>query len=127
MERFRATTNWVVLEITSKPYIVLTFRGYVAAVKSRELPTEREYELLISGIKSLAQGIEQLRTANNGRFAGIRFRIKKETDDRSSPYLIEHESADVQSAQHDVSGNAGGKSISHEERLWHRIVRRHVS
>ena len=127
MERFRATTNWTVLELTSEPYIVLTFRGYIPAVRSRELPDGPEYELLIGGIKSLAQGIEPLKTANDGQFKGLRFRIKKETADRSSPYLIDQERADGQSAQHDVSGNAMGKSISLEDRLWHRIVRRHGS
>ena len=123
MERFRATTSWTAVELTSEPYIVQTAFGYIAAVKCRAFPEMHEFELLIGSIRSLAQGIEPLRVANDGRFSGIRCKIRKETTDRSSRYLIDNGGAEGATSEHDAVESSTGKSPSNEDRLWQRIIR----
>ena len=110
--RFRTGTTFTTLEVTSEPYLVLTFRGYTGAVEVLELATGSRYELLIGGIKSLAESLEPLRASNNGMFRGLRFRVKKESEDRFSPYV-------VASADNVVSPVV---TESTEEKLWDRIT-----
>ena len=71
--RFRTGTTFTTLEVTSEPYLTLTFRGYTGAFEVLELATGSRYELLIGGIKSLAECLEPLRASNNGAFKGLRF------------------------------------------------------
>jgi len=110
--RFRTGTTFTSLEVTSEPYLVLTFRGYTGAVEVLELATGSRYELLIGGIKSLAESLEPLRASNNGIFKGLRFRIKKESDDRFSPYVVAPADNVVSSAVAETT----------EEKLWGRIT-----
>jgi len=109
--RFRTGTTFTTLEVTSEPYLVLTFRGYIGAVEVIELSTGSHYELLIGGIKSLAESLEPFRTSNNGMFRGLRFRIKKESEDRFSPYVVAPADNVVSPAVTETT----------EAKLWHRI------
>ena len=126
--RFRALTTWTTLEVVSEPYIVMTFRGYTAALETLDVETNESYELLIGGIKSLAEGIEPIREANGGLFSGLRIKIKKESAERSSLYIIE--SADSISAEENAIGSTENfdakleKQISSEDRLWQHISSR---
>ena len=110
--RFRTGTTFTSLEVTSEPYLVLTFRGYTGAVEVLELATGSHYELLIGGIKSLAECLEPLRASNNGAFKGLKFRIKKESEDRFSPYV-------VVPADNVVSPTV---TETTEDKLWDRIT-----
>jgi hypothetical protein len=110
--RFRTGTTFTILEVTSEPYLVLTFRGYTGAIEVLELATGSRYELLIGGIKSLAECLEPLRASNNGAFKGLRFSIRKESEDRFSPYV-------VAPAESIVSPTANETT---EDKLWDRIT-----
>lgn len=126
--RFRALTTWTTLEVVSEPYIVMTFRGYTAALETLDVETNESYELLIGGIKSLAEGIEPIREANGGLFSGLRIKIKKESTERSSFYIIE--SADSISAEENAIGSTENfdakleKRLSSEDKLWQHISSR---
>jgi hypothetical protein len=91
---------------------VLTLRGYTAAVEVLELATGSRYELLIGGVKSLAECLEPLRASNNGIFRGLKFRIKKESEDRFSPYLVAPADNGVSPVVTETT----------EAKLWHRIT-----
>ena len=121
MERFRAGTTWQALEVTSEPYIILTARGYAAAVTARELTNGTEYEMMISGIESLAQAIEPLKAANSGLFSGLRFRVRKETADLMSPYLVDSQGVEGYNLQRAPCPSEGVIITSNEDKLWHRI------
>ena len=110
--RFRTETTFTTLEVTSEPYLVLTFRGYTGAVEVLELATGSRYELLIGGIKSLAECLEPLRASNNGAFKGLRFMIKKESEDRFSPYVVAPAEGVVSPAVTETT----------EDKLWDRIT-----
>lgn len=117
--RFRALTSWTNLEILSEPYVVMTFRGYVAALEVLDVASDERYELLI-GAKSLADGIEPIRQANAGMFTGLTIKIKKESAERTSPYIVEH--TDDLSNQGYVT-DANGQ-LSSEDKLWRHIERK---
>jgi hypothetical protein len=78
--------EWVEAEIVSEPYVVMTFRGYapVVSVKSGG----QEYQLYISS-RSISQALEPLVKANDGKFAGLKLRVRKESDDKMAPYVVE--------------------------------------
>ena len=125
MERFRATTTWHVLRIESEPYLMMTSRGYALVVACRELATDQECELLITGIKSLAKQLEPLRKSNGDLFTGLQFGIRKESQDKSSQYILDHKRVIKNTRKNGESSERLQKSTSHEERLWERITNRY--
>lgn len=110
--RFRTSTTFTTLEVNSEPYLVLTFRGYIGAVEVIELATGNHYELFIGGVKSLAESLEPFRISNNGVFRGLRFRIKKASEDRFSVYVVEPDD------------NVASPAVTEttEAKLWNRIT-----
>lgn len=125
MERFKATTTWHVLKIESEPYLIMTYRGYAFAVVSRDLSTNREHELVITNIKSLATPLEELRQSNGGLFKGLRFGIKKESEERSSKYVLDPEKAVTNTIKCDEIEESLHTGISPERKLWQRISKRY--
>jgi len=123
--RFRALTSWTDLEILSEPYVVITFKGYVAAVEVLDIGSDDRYELLIAA-KSLSDGMEPIRQENGGKFTGMRIRIKKDGEERTSRYIVE--------ARDDVPDRDSGYALEHviaqnisaEDKLWRRIERQHT-
>lgn len=79
-------TGWVSIEIVSEPYVVMTLRGY-APVVDVEAPGGRHLPYISS--KSISEGLEPLVQANGGRFSGLRLRLRKESDERMAPYVVE--------------------------------------
>ena len=120
MDRFRATTTWKVLRIESEPYLLMAYRGYGLGLQCRELATDQKYELLITGISSLANSLDPLRKANGNLFTGLEFGIRKESKDRSSQYLI-----DPKKTVKNTQNNRPGESKTHEEKLWDSIEKRY--
>ena len=127
--RFLTSTNWTDLEVICEPYIVITFRGYTAAVEVLETETNKRNELFIGGIKSLAEGIEPIRQNNGGLFTGRRFKIKKADAARNSPYVIEIVNDSAAQRQTLVKTQAEEPElespISTEDKLWQRLLHRH--
>jgi len=89
-ERPRITIgqDWTEIEIVSEPSVVVTFKGYAPVVKAR-VSTIAEPLPLFIGSKSITDGIEPLRVENGGRFAGLKLRLRKESEDRYARYLVE--------------------------------------
>lgn len=84
----KVSTGWIELEIVSDPDVVLTFKGYAPILRVRNSRTGLEYILYISA-KSLAEPLEELRKNNDGVFRGIHLRIRKESMEKISKYVIE--------------------------------------
>ena len=85
--RLRVATEWLDLTVEADPYVVVTARGYVAALAVRDA-SGKSHELL-AGAASISQGIELLREENDGEYTGIRFKIRRESGDRFARYEIE--------------------------------------
>lgn len=88
LSTLKVGTGWLEIEIVSEPDVRLTFSGYAPILQVRVCQSGIEKALFISA-KSLSTALENLRVANNGSFVGIRVRLKKESEDRMAPYLVE--------------------------------------
>lgn len=87
-ERIKIGVETRQLRVTSEPYPVLTTFGYAVAVAVLDMRTQQSHELLI-GSKSLSTVISSLVEKNNNRFAGLEFRVKKESNQRMAKYVVE--------------------------------------
>ena len=113
------TPECVPLSLTVYTYVIKHYRGYGLAVVVRNLSTNSECELYIDGIKSLCRQLDPLVESNGGMFTGLKFGVKKESNERSSPYVIDTQIAETQPEV------AAETPTSHEEKLWRRISNRH--
>lgn len=78
--------DWIPVEITSEPYVVMTVRGYAPVVDVRS--PQGEFILYISS-KSMSDGLEPLIRGTSGAFKGLKIRVKKESDDKMARYIVE--------------------------------------
>ena len=78
--------NWVVADVVSEPTVVMSMRGYAPVVDVKT--PEGDFILYISS-KSISEGLDPLVQANGGKFAGLKLRLRKETEDRMAPYIVE--------------------------------------
>lgn len=79
--------EWISVEIVSEPYVVMTIRGYAPVVDVTGGPDGKQ--ILYISSKSMSTGLEPLVQANAGKFTGLKVRLRKETDDRMAPYVVE--------------------------------------
>jgi len=119
MDRYKATIKRDILTVESEPHIIKHYRGYGLAVDVRNLSTNDKYELAIDGIKSLFTQLDPLVESNGGMFAGLKFGIRKESKERSSPYVIDTQISETQPEM------AAEEPASHEEKLWRSISNRY--
>lgn len=77
------------IEVVSEADVIMTFRGYAPTLKIKTLDDGKEHLLYISA-RSLAQQLEKRREANGDKFVGLRFAIRKESEERTAQYLVEN-------------------------------------
>ncbi len=82
----KVTTEPVELEIASEPYVLMTMRGYAPVV---DVKVGGAVQVLFIGSKSLSEGIDAEVKKREGKFAGIRLRVKKESADQMARYVVE--------------------------------------
>ena len=85
---FRIGTDWMELEITTEPYVVMSFRGFAPVVGAKNLVTGESNFLYISPM-SLANKLEKATAERAGKFAGIKLKLRKESELNVSPYEVE--------------------------------------
>ena len=78
--------NWITADVVSEPFVVMSIRGY-APVVNVKVP-EGDFILYISS-KSISEGLDPLVQANGGKFSGLKLRLRKETEDKMAPYIVE--------------------------------------
>ena len=78
--------NWIPVDILSEPFVVMTVRGYAPVVDVKA--PEGNFILYISS-KSISEGLDPLVRANGGSFTGLKLRLRKETEDKMAPYIVE--------------------------------------
>jgi len=87
MPTLRVSTGWVGVTATGEPTIVVTYKGYAPVLPVRVDSTGLDYILYISS-KSLTEALEPLRRKNKNVFTGLRFGIRKQSEDRFAPYEL---------------------------------------
>jgi hypothetical protein len=87
--QLKVGTGWTLLEVIGESDVVTPARGgYVPVIKVRTPRNGNlEYILYITAV-SLTRDLEPLRVANNGRFDGLRFEIRKTAGEKSAPYEL---------------------------------------
>ena len=76
------------IRLCDEPTVRATFKGYVATIEVEDLYSRTRHFMYIQA-KSICEGLEPLRLANDGRFEGICIRIRKESAEKFSKYVIE--------------------------------------
>jgi len=76
------------IQILSEPFLILTRIGYQPAVRIKIKKTKQDFVLFISP-KTLSIQLEDLRMENNSQFVGLEFWIRKESYERTAPYIID--------------------------------------
>ena len=79
-------TDWIAVEVLSEPLVLMSMRGY-APVLEVQAPAGKH--LLYISSKSISEGLEPLRQAQGGRFAGLKLRVRKASEDKMAPYEVE--------------------------------------
>ena len=80
-------TGWIDVEVIGEPTVKITFRGYAPIMPVRVSQTGLDYILYISS-KSIGEELQPLRE-RNGEFRRLKFRIRKESEDKFAKYLVE--------------------------------------
>jgi hypothetical protein len=78
--------EWITAEVLSEPFVVMSIRGYAPVVNVKT--PEGEFILYISS-KSISEGLDPLVRTNGGAFKGLKLRLRKETEDKMAPYIVE--------------------------------------
>jgi hypothetical protein len=84
----RPGTGWIEVEAVSEPDVLLTFKGYAPILPVRVIKSGLIKHLFISA-KSLSTALEEMRKKNKNKFLGLRFRLKKESEEQMSSYIVE--------------------------------------
>ena len=79
-------TEWVPVEITSEPYVVMTIRGFAPVV---DVKTPGGEFILYVSSKSMSDGLVPMLEKTDGKFNGLKFRVKKESEDKMARYILE--------------------------------------
>ena len=84
----RVTTKWLSITVVSEPLVLLTYKGYVPAlvvkIDGKKIP-----QSLYIAAKSIAGPLEEMRQDNGGLFLGLKFRLRKSSEEKTSVYEFE--------------------------------------
>jgi hypothetical protein len=86
-ETLHVGTDWVEVEILTDPFVILTRRGYAAAVEVEHLSKGGLYTVFVGAV-SLAEKLEPIRVAR-GSLEGTQIRLKKESTDKFAQFVVE--------------------------------------
>ena len=79
-------TDWIPVEISSEPYVVMTIRGFAPVV---DVKTPQGDFILYISSKSMSDGLVPMLEASSNVFKGLKFRVKKESEDKMARYVVE--------------------------------------
>ena len=79
--------GWVTITVTGPVDVIAGFKGYAPIVTVKVDKTGLDYILYISA-KSLTEQLEPLRKNNGDQFTGLKFSIRKESEDKMAKYEL---------------------------------------
>ena len=88
MTQLRVGTDWIAISVTGPVDVIATLHGYAPVLPVRKENMGQEYILYISA-KSLSEQLEPLRQNNGGGFPGLKFSIRKESEDQMAKYQLQ--------------------------------------
>ena len=85
-DAIKVTIDPIDLEVVSEPYVHMTFRGYAPVMDVSAAGTTH---MLYISSKSISMALDPLVKENGDKFLGLKLRVKKESDEKMAPYLVE--------------------------------------
>lgn len=85
--QLRVGTDWIAIIVTGPVDVNATLNGYAPVLPVRKTTTGQDYILYISA-KSLTEQLEPLRKNNGDQFTGLKFSIRKESEDKMAKYEL---------------------------------------
>ena len=86
LPNLKVGTEWISVEVLSEPLVIMSMRGYAPVV---EVQAPAGKHVLYISSKSISEGLEPLRQANGGKFAGLKLKVRKASEDKMAPYEVE--------------------------------------
>lgn len=87
-ETLKVTTKAITVTVEGEPIVIYTVRGYAPALNVK-VDGENDVKRMFISSKSLSDALVKLVEANGGRFNGLRFTVKKESDEKMAKYIVE--------------------------------------
>ena len=88
LPRLTIGTNEIELEVISEPFVEIGFRkSYVPCIAVKSIYNNLQYKLIISAA-SIGEMLEPMRINNDNRFEGLKFSIKRESEERMAKYIL---------------------------------------
>ena len=88
LSSLKAGTGWIEVEVVAEADVMLTFKGYAPFLQVKVIKSGL-VKILYIGAKSLATALEEMRRDNKSKFLGLKFRFKKESEEKMSSYIVE--------------------------------------
>ena len=88
LELIKVDVNIKNLEVIGEPFVEMTFRGYAPLLPVRNMDSDEEGKIYITA-SSFAKQLEPLREKNGGTFEGLKFSVKKASEERTASYEVE--------------------------------------
>ena len=87
LPQLKVGTDWVTITVTGPVDVIANLNGYAPVLPVRKEATQQEYILYISA-KSLTEQLEPLRKNNGDQFTGLKFSIRKESENQMAKYEL---------------------------------------
>ncbi len=87
MTQLRVGTDWIAITVTGPVDVIATLHGYAPVLPVSKVNMSQEYILYISA-KSLSEQLEPLRKNNGDQFTGLKFSIRKESENQMAKYEL---------------------------------------
>ncbi len=86
LPQLRVGTDWITITVTGTVEVITSF-GYAPVLPVRNEATGQDYILYIAA-KSIMEHLEPLRKNNGGEFKGLKFSIRKESENQMAKYEL---------------------------------------
>jgi hypothetical protein len=86
LPNLKVGTEWIPVEVLSEGKVIMSIRGY-APVLEVQVPAGKHIMYISS--KSMSEALEPMRTGNGGNFKGLKFKVRKASEDKMAPYEVE--------------------------------------
>ena len=81
-------TEWINVEVLTEPYVVMTIRGFAPVI---DVNTPGGEFILYISSKSMSDGLVPFLEQTDMKFKGLKFRVKKESEDKMARYILENQ------------------------------------
>lgn len=86
LPNLKVGTDWIGVEVLSEGKVIMSIRGYAPVL---EVQANGAKHVLYISSKSISEALEPMRVGNGGSFKGLKFKVRKASEDKMAPYELE--------------------------------------